>query len=81
LRRLEFLALDDLISNDLRPPGGLGFVYIAQGVQHEPLDQTNLKDGVDAILGGGGGIFQKMLMRGAHREPNGTMVRLAGPTW
>jgi hypothetical protein len=57
LRRLGFLALDDLISNDLMPLGGLGSVYIAQRVQREPLDQTDLKNGVDAILGGGGGIF------------------------
>jgi hypothetical protein len=38
LRRLGFLALDDLILNDLMPSGGLGSVYIAQGVQREPLD-------------------------------------------
>jgi hypothetical protein len=31
--------------------------YIAFGVQRELLDQTDLKDGVDAILGGGGGSF------------------------
>jgi hypothetical protein len=37
--------------------GGLGSAYIAQGVQREPLDQTDLKNGVDATLGGGGGIF------------------------
>jgi hypothetical protein len=40
------------------------------------LDQTDLKDGVDAILGDGGGIFQKILTRGAHRGPGGTMVGL-----
>jgi hypothetical protein len=39
------------------PLEGLGSIYIAQGVQREPLDQTNLKDGVDTILGGGGGIL------------------------
>jgi hypothetical protein len=39
------------------PLEGLGSPYIAQGVQREPLDQTNLKDDVDATLGGGGGIF------------------------
>jgi hypothetical protein len=49
------------------PLGGLGSIYIAQGVQCEPWDQTNLKNGVDEILGGGGGTFLKMLMRGAHR--------------
>jgi hypothetical protein len=36
---------------------GAGPSYIALGVQHEPLDQTDLKDSVDAILGGGGGSF------------------------
>jgi hypothetical protein len=36
---------------------GAGPGYIALGLQREPLDQTNLKDGVDAILGGGGGSF------------------------
>ena len=25
-------------------------VYTGQSIQHEPLDQTNLKDGVDATL-------------------------------
>lgn len=30
--------------------GGLGSPYIAQGVQHEPLDQIDLKDDVDATL-------------------------------
>jgi hypothetical protein len=63
------------------PLGGLGSIYIAQGVQHEPLDQTNLKDDIDAILGGGGVIFLKMLMREAHRGPCGTMVWPAGPTY
>jgi hypothetical protein len=32
LRRLGFLALDDLISNDMMLSGGLGSVYIAQWV-------------------------------------------------
>jgi hypothetical protein len=48
--------------------------YIAQGVKHEPLNQTDLKDGVDATLGGGGGIFWKMLVREAHRRPGGMEV-------
>jgi hypothetical protein len=39
------------------PPGGLGSVYIALGVEREPLDQTDLKNGMNAILGGGGGSF------------------------
>jgi hypothetical protein len=39
------------------PPGELGSIYIAQGMQREPLDKIDLKDGVDTILGDGGGIF------------------------
>jgi hypothetical protein len=31
--------------------------YISLGVEREPLDQTDLKNGVDAIIGGGGGSF------------------------
>jgi hypothetical protein len=37
--------------------GGLGSAYIAQEVQCEPLDQTDLKDGMDTTLGDGEGIF------------------------
>jgi hypothetical protein len=37
--------------------GRLGSSYIAQRVQCEPLDQTDLKNGVDAVYGGSGGIF------------------------
>jgi hypothetical protein len=40
--------------------GGLGSSYIAQRVQRKPLDQTDLRNDMDATLGGGGGIFQKM---------------------
>jgi hypothetical protein len=31
---------------------GVGVSYIAQRVQREPLDQTDLRNGVDATLGG-----------------------------
>jgi hypothetical protein len=48
---------------------GLGSPYIAQRVQHEPLDQTDLRNGVDATLGGGGGTFQKMEARGHQGVP------------
>jgi hypothetical protein len=34
--------------------GGSGSGCIALGVQHEPLNQTNLKDDIDATLGGDG---------------------------
>ena len=36
-----------IFSNDLCNQEGQGLIYIGQSVQHEPLDQTNLKDGVD----------------------------------
>jgi hypothetical protein len=36
---------------------GLQAYIYSLGVLHEPLDQTNLKDGIDAILGGGRGSF------------------------
>jgi hypothetical protein len=36
---------------------GLGSPYIAQRVQHELLDQTDLRNGVNATLGGSGGTF------------------------
>jgi hypothetical protein len=36
---------------------GVGPDYIALGVQREPLDQTDLKNNIDAILEGGGGSF------------------------
>jgi hypothetical protein len=44
--------------------GGLRSLYIAHRVQHELLDQTDLRNGVDETLGGGGGTFQKMEARG-----------------
>jgi hypothetical protein len=43
--------------------GGCRHVFIALGVQREPLDQTDLKNDVDAILGGGGGSFWKRTTR------------------
>jgi hypothetical protein len=35
----------------------MGSGYIALGEQREPLDQTDLRNDVDAILEIGGGIF------------------------
>ena len=32
----------------LNEPGGLGSGYIVLGEQHEPLDQTDLSNGLDA---------------------------------
>jgi hypothetical protein len=37
--------------------GGLRSAYIALGVEREPLDQTDLRNGVNETLGGGGGTF------------------------
>jgi hypothetical protein len=56
-------------------------VFIALGVQHERLDQTDLRNDVDATLGGSGGTFWKLLISGPHRELSGMVVGLAGPTW
>jgi hypothetical protein len=50
---------------------GCRSIFIALGVQHEPLDQTNLKDDVDATLKGGGGSFWKLTARWGHRGPGG----------
>jgi hypothetical protein len=44
--------------------GGSGPVFLVLWVEHEPLDQIDLKDGVNAILGGGGGTFWKVIARG-----------------
>ena len=37
-----------VFSNDLIPFGGQGLIYIGQSVSPEPLDQTDLKDSIDA---------------------------------
>jgi hypothetical protein len=66
-----------IFSNDLRLRG-LGSSYIAQRVQHEPLDQTDMKNGTDAILGGGGGTFWKLETRGHHGILTGTGGSLLG---
>jgi hypothetical protein len=60
---------------------GTRSIYIALRVQCEPLDQTNLKNGVDATLGGSGGTFSKRADSGAHRGLGDIMVGLADPTW
>jgi hypothetical protein len=45
------------------------------------LDQTDLKNGVDATLGDGKGVFWKMSVHGAHKGPGDMHVGLSGPTW
>ena len=46
------MIMVSVFSNDLlirvMPGGWQGLVYIGRSVHREPLDQTNLKDGVDA---------------------------------
>ena len=37
-----------VFSNDLMSSGWQGLIYIGRSVQREPLDQTDLKDGIDA---------------------------------
>jgi hypothetical protein len=44
------------------------------------LDQTDLKDNVDAILGGGGGTFWKLPGRGPPAWLSRIGVVLASPT-
>ena len=39
---------NDLMTGVMMPGGWQGLVYIARSVQREPLDQTDLKDGIDA---------------------------------
>jgi hypothetical protein len=50
---------------------GTGPSYIALRVKHVPLDQTDLKDGVDAILGGGGRSFWRMTAKWDPGGPGG----------
>jgi hypothetical protein len=54
-----------------------GSIYIALRVEREPLDQTDLRNSVDAILRGGGGTFWKVLTSGTHRGPDDMHVGLA----
>jgi hypothetical protein len=37
--------------------GGQGPAYIGRSLQRDPLDQPDLRNGVDATLRGGGGTF------------------------
>ena len=39
---------NNLIAGVIMPGGWQGLVYIARSIQHEPLDETDLKDDVDA---------------------------------
>ena len=43
-----FVFSNDLMTRVMIPKGWQGLVYIARSIQREPLDQTDLKDDVDA---------------------------------
>jgi hypothetical protein len=60
---------------------GYRAVFIGQSMEREPSDQTDLRNGVDAIQRGGGGIFQKMANRWAHGGSSGMVVGPIGLTW
>jgi hypothetical protein len=55
--------------------GGCRGPYIAWWVEREPLDQIDLDEGWRWILGGSGGILQKLM----EESPRGAGP--AGPTW
>jgi hypothetical protein len=55
--------------------------YIALRVEHKPLDQTDFDVGWRCILGGGGGILQKLVEKSPHKGPGSTRVQPVGPTW
>jgi hypothetical protein len=60
---------------------GYRAIYIDWSLQSELLDQTDLKDGVDAILGGGRESFWKLTGGGPPGRPGGTMVGPGDQTW
>ena len=60
---------------------GAGAGYIGRSVQHEPLDQTDLKDGVDASYEVVGNRHMKEADRWVPQGPGGLLVGLGGPTW
>ena len=62
------------------PSGGQGLIYICQSIQHEPLDQTDLRNGIDAT-------YKAVENRHCNTEtdrwaqgPGGLQVGLGGPT-
>jgi hypothetical protein len=54
-------------------------IFIGQSVHREPSDQTDLRNGVDATLGGGGVTFWKLTMSGLHGMPTIIGPIPAGP--
>jgi hypothetical protein len=59
----------------------LGAVYIAQGVEPHPLDQTDLGVGFRCILRGGIGILQEKEPRRRRGGSVGLALGPVGPTW
>ena len=59
---------------------GQGLVYIALRVQHEQLDQTNLSNGLDAILKAVGNRHSNEADRWGPQGPCGPTYRPTGPT-
>ena len=59
--------------------GGPGFIGLRK--QREPLDQTDLRNSVDATLGIGGGTFWKLTPRAHCHGLANMVVGSAGPTW
>jgi len=51
--------------------GGLGSLYIAQGIEREPMDQTDFDVWLRCIQGGGGRILQKLVEGSLHSGPSG----------
>ena len=60
--------------------GGAGAGYIGQSVNPEPLDQTDLKNGGDAILKTVGNRHKNEGLTGGPQGPADLQVGPAGPT-
>jgi hypothetical protein len=60
--------------------GGCRGPYIALEVERKSLDQTDFDVGWRCILGGSGGILQKLVEKSPHRGPGDTRVGSAGLT-
>ena len=48
LRMIRVSVFSNDLMTGVTPQGWQGLVYIGQSIQHEPLDQTDLQDDVDA---------------------------------
>ena len=60
--------------------GGYRLDYIALGVQHEPLDQTDLSNGLDASSKAVGNRHRKLADRWAHQGLGGLTMGPGGST-